>query len=376
MSQLLQRGARRPFDWVLFGVVLVLATIGILSLYSASNSDGSSHYARQILWFLLGGVGAGIIALQDYRVIARLAYPMLIIGIILLLLVTVAGTSINGSKRWLALGGFSVQPSEFLKLAVVVVTARYFSDHERPEGRGIVDLLVPVGMISIPFIQILTQPDLGTSLTLWLIFGTMAAFDRLKPTLTLSLIMVVIISIPLMWGFVLKEYQKDRVRAFMDPEAELQGDAWQVRQSRIAIGSGGAVGKGWLQGTQVQGGFVPYDESDFIFTHTGEQFGFVGSTVLMGLYIALLLWALQIARNARDRFGVLCAVGIAALYFWHITINIAMNMGMLPVVGLWLPFLSHGGTSVLVCMFAAGILMSISMRRTPTATAMPRNWLG
>lgn len=372
MSQLLQRRTRRPFDWVLFGLVFLLATIGILSLVSASVADGSSHYARQLLWYGIGFTGAGFIASQDYRLVARLAYPALVVGIILLFFVTVAGTSINGSKRWLAFGGFSVQPSEFVKLAVVLVTARYFSDHERPEGRGVRDLIVPVGLIAVPFIQILSQPDLGTSLTLWMIFGTIAAFDRIKPTLTASLIIATLIAIPLMWGFVMKEYQKDRVRAFMDPEAELQGDAWQVRQSRIAIGSGGATGKGWLQGTQVQGGFVPYDESDFIFTHTGEQFGFVGSTVLMGTYIALLLWALQIARMARDRFGVLCAVGIAALYFWHITVNIAMNIGLLPVVGLWLPFLSHGGTSVLVVMFSAGILMSISMRRT---TATKSGWM-
>lgn len=368
MSQLMQRTGRRPLDWVLIGIVTALALIGVLSLFSASTADGSSHYIRQSLWFGLGFAGAAVIAVQDYRIISRLAYPFLAITILLLIMVVLFGASINGSKRWLALGGFSVQPSEFVKLAVVLITARYFSDHERPQGRGVKDLIVPALLVSIPFVLILIQPDLGTSLTLWLIFGTMAAFDRLKPTFTVTLILAVLVSIPLMWGFVLKEYQKDRVRAFLDPDAELQGDAWQVRQSRIAIGSGGVTGKGWLQGTQVQGGFVPYDESDFIFTHTGEQFGFVGSALLMGLYTALVLWALNIARHARDRFGVLCAVGIAALYFWHIAINIAMNIGMLPVVGLWLPFLSHGGTSALVCTISAGILLSISMRRTTSTT--------
>lgn len=364
MNQALSRKSRKPFDWVLFAIVASLASIGLLSLYSASVADGANHYARQLFWYGLGTAAAAFIAAQDYRLIQRVAYPAMIGGIILLILVAVAGTTINGSKRWLALGPLSVQPSEFLKLAVVIFTAKWFADHERPEGRGIRDLIPPVAVIFVPFLLILNQPDLGTSLTLWMIFGTMALFDRIKPWLTVSGIVGGIAAIPFMWFFVLREYQKDRVRAFLDPEAELQGDAWQVAQSRIAVGSGGWTGKGWLQGTQVQGGFVPYDESDFIFSHTGEQFGFLGSFVVMGLYVALALWALVIARQARDRFGVLLAVGISGLIFWHVAVNIAMNIGLLPVVGLWLPFLSRGGTAVLLMMLCVGILMSISMRRT------------
>lgn len=372
MSQFTARRTRRPVDWVLFGLVFTLALFGILSLYSASVADGANHYARQLFWYGLGTVAAIGIASQDYRLISRLAYPSLVIGVVLLLLVAVAGTTINGSKRWLSLGPLSVQPSEFIKLSVVLVAARWFADHERPEGRGIRDLIIPSLMISVPFVLILNQPDLGTGLTLWMIFGTMVLFDRVKPWLTVSGIVGLIAVIPMMWFFVMREYQKDRVRAFLDPEAELQGDAWQVAQSRIAVGSGGWTGKGWLQGTQVQGGFVPYDESDFIFSHTGEQFGFLGSLFVMGLYLALALWALNIARRARDRFGVLLAVGIASLFFWHVAVNIAMNIGLLPVVGLWLPFFSRGGTAVLLVMLCVGILMSISMRRTQIGE---RSWL-
>lgn len=364
MITVTRRRVRHHVDWLLMGIVALLITVGIASLYSASAADGTAHYARQMLWFVLGISIAGFIASRDYRLVARLAYPLWGAGTILLLFVTLVGTSINGSQRWLSIGSFSVQPSEFMKLAIVLVTARYFSKHERPQGRTIRDLLVPAGLVLVPFLQIAMQPDLGTALTLWLIFGTMAAFDRIRPVVTFSIIAAILISIPLAWNVGLKEYQKDRVRAFLDPDAELQGDAWQVRQSRIAIGSGGIVGKGWLQGTQVQGGFVPYDESDFIFTHVSEQFGFLGGATVLAVYVALLAWCLRIARYARDRFGVLCAIGIGAFFFWHICINLAMNIGLLPVVGLWLPFVSRGGTSVLVTMTCVGILMSISMRST------------
>ena len=366
MNPLMARRTRRPVDWVLVAIVGALVTLGLLSLYSASRADDSNHYARQMFWYLLGTGAAAFIASVDYRLISRLAYPLMFGGVVLLVVVLVAGTTINGSRRWLAFGPLSVQPSEFLKLAVVIFTARWFADHECPEGRGLRDLLAPTLVIMVPFVLILNQPDLGTALTLWMIFGTVVLFDRVKPWLTVSGIVGAIAAIPLMWVFVLREYQKDRVRAFLDPQAELQGDAWQVAQSRIAVGSGGWTGKGWLQGTQVQGGFVPYDESDFIFSHTGEQFGFIGAVVVVSLYLALALWALNIARCARDRFGVLLAVGIAGLLFWHVAVNIAMNIGLLPVVGLWLPFFSRGGTAVLLMMFCVGILMSISMRRTMT----------
>lgn len=369
MSQLLQpRRMRRTFDWTLFAIVGALIAVGMLSLYSASVADGAQHYIRQGLWYMIGLAAAGFVASQDYRVVARLAYPFMAACVALLVLVALVGTSINGSQRWLAVGDFSVQPSEFVKLAVILTTARYFSEHEEPRGRTLRDLLAPAGIVFIPFVLILAQPDLGTSLTLWLVFGTMTVFDRLRPRTTAMLIITVLVSVPLMWSFVMKDYQKDRVRAFLDPTAELQGDAWQVRQSRIAIGSGRLTGKGWLEGTQTQGGFVPYDESDFIFSHTGEQFGFVGGLTVLGLYAALLLWALSIARRARDRFGVLTAVGIAAYFFWHIAINLAMNFGWLPVVGLWLPFFSRGGTAVVTIMLCVGLLLSISMRRSQFST--------
>lgn len=351
------------FDWLLFIIVAMLIGVGLLNLYSASQAASQPHYIRQLLWVMIGSAVAGFIAMQDYRLAQRLTWPFFAGVVLLLVLVVAVGTEINGSQRWISVGAFSLQPSELAKLAVILVTANYFSKKEYPDGVGVRDILPPMFFIMIPSVLIITQPDLGTTIVLWLIFGTMVLFERVRWTLLLTSGLGLALGLPFLWIFIMKAYQKDRVRAFLNPETELQGDAWQVNQSKIAIGSGRWFGKGWLQGTQVQGGFVPYHENDFIFTHHGEQFGFIGSILLLLMYLALILIPLWIARYARDRFAVLCAVGISAMFFWHVVINLGMVTGLLPVVGLWLPFASRGGTAVLTLMLCVGILMSISMRR-------------
>src|SRR5690625_3685542 len=194
-----QRTTGPQYVRVGYTIPLPMAGVGLLARVSTSVAADTDHCARQLLWVVVGTIAAGLIAAQDYRLVARLAYPALAIGILLLLLVSVAGTSINGSKRWLALGEFSVQPSELVKLTVVLVAARYFSDHPTKNGRGLKDLIVPAALIVIPFLQIAAQPDLGTGLTLWLIFGTVVAFDRIKPSLTIALIGGLLISLPLAW---------------------------------------------------------------------------------------------------------------------------------------------------------------------------------
>jgi rod shape determining protein RodA len=312
---------------------------------------------------MIGVAIATFIASQDYRLAERLTWPFYGGVVVLLVLVALFGTEINGSQRWISFGEFSLQPSELAKLAVILITAHYFSRKDYPDGIGVRDILVPVFFLLIPSALIINQPDLGTTIVLWLIFATMVVFERVRWTLLVTSGLGVCIGLPVLWVFVMKAYQKDRVRAFLNPETELQGDAWQVNQSKIAVGSGRWFGKGWLQGTQVQGGFVPYHENDFIFTHHGEQFGFIGSLLLLVLYAGLIVVPLWIARRARDRFAVLCCVGISALFFWHVVINLGMVTGLLPVVGLWLPFASRGGTAILTLMLCVGILMSISMRR-------------
>ena len=350
-------------DWVLLVLVLLLCAIGLINLASAAAVTESRLHINQAIWMLLGAVVASAIASQDYKLLYRWSWAVYAAGCVLLLLVLWFGTTINGSRRWLTFGGASYQPSELLKLAIVFVTARYLADHERPEGLGLRDLVVPFLLLGAPLALVLRQPDLGTSIVIALIFFTMLLFERLRWSTVVVLGASLVAVLPLAWFYGLKPYQRERLTTFFNPEVDLQGSAWQVNQSRIAIGSGELLGKGWGQGTQVQSGFVPYHENDFIFAHHAEQFGFLGGVALLALYLVVTLWALRIARYGRDRFAVLVSVGVAALLFWHVAINVAMVMGALPVVGLWLPLASAGGSAVLTVMVGLGVLMSISMRR-------------
>ncbi|MFT4703552.1 MAG: rod shape determining protein RodA [Bradymonadia bacterium] len=360
---------RRPFDWTLLFLVLALATLGLLNLRSASEVEGVARHATQLVWMLIGGTAAGVIAAIDYRQIQRWAYVIFAGAVCLLCVVLFVyargadGGALNNSRRWIDLGAFYLQPSELMKVTVIVVTARYFSDNADPDGHTLKSLLVPLTLALIPVVLIIMQPDLGTALVIFFMFATIALFDGIRTGTLIGLGGAGIVTMPMLWMFVMKDYQKSRVIAFLNPGENLQGDAWQVNQALIAIGSGRLWGKGFLHGTQVQNGFVPEHENDFIFAHHGEQFGFAGSALLLVLYFALMLWALRIARHGRDHFAVLCAVGVAAFFFWHVTVNLGMVTGLLPVVGLWLPLASYGGSSTLTVMFAIGLLMSISIRR-------------
>jgi rod shape determining protein RodA len=360
---------RRLVDVPLLLMVVLLCAIGLLNLRSASEVEGIARHTTQMVWMLLGGGVAAVVSAVDYRHAQRWAYVIFGGSVVLLVAVLFfyatgsGGGALNNSRRWIDLGAFYVQPSELMKLAIIVVTARYFSDHPRPEGHGLSTLWAPLLLVSVPVALVILQPDLGTSLVILFIFATIVLFERVRAGTLAVFAGGVAVAIPLMWTFVLQEYQKGRVLAFLNPRENLQGDAWQVNQALIAIGSGRIFGKGYLQGTQVQNGFVPEHENDFIFAHHGEQFGFAGSVALLVLYLALMWWALRVARHGRDHFAVLCAVGVAAFFFWHVTVNLGMVTGMLPVVGLWLPLASYGGSSTITVMLAIGLLMSISIRR-------------
>lgn len=353
-------------DWVLLGIICALGALGIFNLYSAAGAtDGFTVHLVQAGWF---GAGLGImavVALVDYRVIERWAYIIFGGAVSLLILVMLFGTELNGSKRWLNLGFFMMQPSELLKIALVIVTARYFQDQEHDGPLGLRDLIKPTAIVLGGVVFVFIQPDLGTSLILLAIYGLMVLFEGMRWQSILIIALLGLLSLPFAWFFGMKEYQQDRVISFMQINDDHLSDSWQVRQSLIAFGSGRVWGKGSRDGTQIQQGFVPEHETDFASANWGEEHGFMGMMLLMGLFMALLLRALWISANARDQFGAQIGVGIAALFFTHIVINLGMVSGMLPVVGITLPLISYGGSSMLTMMLGLGLLMNVHMRRSP-----------
>ncbi len=350
------------FDWVLATLVGLLASVGIVNLYSSSVALGESLHFAQAIWLVLGvGLAAATVAV-DYRTYERWAYVIYGTSMVLLLAVFFVGATINNSRRWLDLGAFLLQPSELIKLAMIITAARFFSDRPQNDGYSIFDLSGLFALLAAPAVLILMQPDLGTSLVVVFITFTMILFKGVKLRSLLTLISTAVVSLPIFWFFIIRDYHKKRIMSFMDLEKDSYGAGWQVRQALIAFGSGGTTGQGYLQGTQVQKGFVPYHESDFAAVNWAEEHGFVGMVLLLMLYFGLITWGVRVARHARDRYGMMLAVGVVALLFWHVVINLGMVMGLLPVVGLTLPLISYGGSSFIINMLAIGLLMFVSMR--------------
>jgi len=355
---------RRPrIDVTLFLIAGSLIGIGLLALHSASASANTEYHVTQLGWFVFGGSVAAVVTVADYRFFERYAYGIYAAVIVLLVLVLFVGVSRNNATRWLNLGVFEAQPSELMKVAIIFVTARFL--HDSPvQGRFLLrDLFIPFCLVLLPVVLVAAEPDLGTALVILAIFMTVVLFAGIKRSSLVVLALVIAALAAPMWLWGMKDYQRTRVTAFLAPEGLDHESAWQRRQSVIAIASGGLSGRGHARGSQVQSGFVPETENDFIFAHVGEEYGFLGASVLLGLYACLMLWALRIARYSRDRFGVLLAVGISGLFFWHVFINVGMVLGMLPVVGLWLPFVSYGGSSIVTVMLCIGLLMNLSIRR-------------
>jgi len=288
-------------------------------------------------------------------------------GIVLLVLVFLLGRSVRGSTRWIPIGGFTLQPSELMKVVLIVALAKYLHHDPKTEGRTLKDLVIPGLILAAPMGLILLQPDLGTALICAFIFGTIMVLTNLKLRSLITLGASFAASAPLTWTYLLHDYQKERLLAFWDrlhgTERDILDSGWHAHQSLVAIGSGGTWGKGFMQGTQNQFGFVPDQHSDFPFAVWCEEQGFMGALLLLGLYFFLVIWGLKIASQAKDRFGAVVAVGVSALIFWQTVINLGMVLGMLPVVGMTLPLFSYGGSSVLTIMMALGLLMNVSMRR-------------
>ncbi len=358
--------ARDNFDWTLFLVAALLGVIGVVNLYSATSvarAALSDVYVQQVYWLVFGGILATIVAAIDYRHYERLGYLLYAVGIVLLLLVFILGRDIRGSSRWIYIGSFSFQPSEFMKLFLCIALAKYLHDDAKSEARSLKDLLVPAILTAIPTLLILKQPDLGTGLILFLMFVSICALVRFRTKQLLFVIAAAAIGSEVVWNYGLKAYQKERITSFLNPDANVLGAGWHAHHARIAIGDGGILGQGFMRGTQNQFLFLPDQYSDFPFAVFAEDWGFAGSLVLVALYGFLVLWAIRIAATARDRFGAVLAIGVGALIFWHALFNLGMVTGLLPVVGVTLPLFSYGGSSVLTMLIGIGLLMNVSMRR-------------
>jgi rod shape determining protein RodA len=354
------------FDWPLLALMFSLCSIGLISIYSTGFSLAGTVqiplYVKQLQWIGLGLVFMVLAFSIDYRLINRFAYPIYFISVALLIAVVLFGHETRGSQRWITLGSFTFQPSELMKLAMILALARYFDRHHPRRAYGIRELWFPGLMVLLPFFLILKQPDLGTAIVIGVLMLSFVLFLGMDKRLLAWAAGIMAISAPLVWQF-LKDYQRERIITLFSPERDPLGSGYHILQSMIAVGSGGILGKGFLQGTQTQLKFLPEQQTDFVFSVFAEEWGFFGVLILLLIFFALILWAMNVAARARDFLGMMIAYGIAILILTELFINIGMVIGILPVVGIPLPFLSYGGSSVVMLMTATGLLMNISMRR-------------
>jgi len=355
-------------------IALIIAVIGVLTIYSTTfdrdNAIERGIYKRQIVWILIGALFYLFLSHFSYRKLWDWIYVIYIAAVLLLLFVLVLGAVRMGAQRWLKLVWLNFQPSELAKLAVIILLARYFSQRSLnfvwagPNYFGIMrGLILPFIITAVPMLLILKQPDLGSALLVFFVFFCIIYLARVSMKYLAIFTVLLLACLPVFWRL-LKDYQKDRLSVFLNPNIDPLGSGYNVIQSKIAVGSGGFFGRGWLAGTQNQLHFLPEAHTDFIFSSFSETWGFLGAGVLLFLYIYLLKLCLDIAQKENDRFGRLLAFGITSLLAIQIFINIAMTVGLAPVVGIPLPLMSYGGSSILVTFISLGILANIDKNRS------------
>jgi len=374
---LIDRRLIQAFDWGLFGAFLLIPLAGMVVLYSAGfDSDSTASFlpwlskyvpspalVRQISFILIGLVVMMMAVALPTVWLQRSAYVLYAIIIIALIAVLLFGRVSNGSRRWLTFGPLNIQPAEAMKLALILTFARYLSRHPPPEGGyKFVSILIPLAIVGVPMLLVMKQPDLGTALMLGGIGMSMLLFVGIRRRVLVSMLVLAIGAAYPLWNM-LHDYQQKRVLMLFNPETDAQGSGYHIIQSIIAVGSGGFAGKGFLRGTQSQLEFLPEHSTDFIFSVLAEEWGFIGCVVVILLYALFLYRLLRVAQRSRDLFGTLVAVGVSALIFIHVFVNIGMVIGLLPVVGIPLVLFSYGGSSLISTMFSIGVVLGISMRR-------------
>ncbi len=365
--QVEERNLFSRIDLNLVLVVFAITLIGLINVYSATHgpyqSDRTELFWMQIVYlFVAWGVFIAV-TVTDYNVILRLAYPLYALNLAALAAVQVFGKTAMGAERWLHLGFFRYQPSETMKVVLILVLAKALSRRSTNQPMGVVDLLIPGTLALLPFGLTVIQPDLGTASLLLVLAGSVCFFVGIRRYILIILALVAVIAAPIVWNFGLKEYQRNRVLTFLSPGRDPRGTGYNSIQSRIAVGSGKIIGKGFRKGTQSQLEFLPERHTDFIFSVLSEEHGFIGSVTTLGLFLVLYLMLIKIAATARDRKGALLVVGVLSYMFWHVFVNMGMVIGLLPIVGAPLPLISYGGSSLLTTMLAIGLASSVAYRR-------------
>jgi rod shape determining protein RodA len=349
-------------DWVLVATALLLSLLGVAIIYSATHTgDSPDLYLKQLTLVGAGLVGLVAAAAADYRRLADRALLLYIVSVGALVYVLRFAPLIAGTRRWIVIGGFQLQPSEFVKIAAAIVVARIFAEY-RQESLGLRELVWPGAAVGLLVLLIAREPDLGTAACLMPLLLSIAFLAGLRMRAIVGLALVLLIASAMTWPF-LRDYQKTRIYTFLDPSLDPKGAGYQKIQSQIAVGSGGLIGRGFLEGSQGQLGYLPARHTDFVFSVLAEELGFLGVFLTLGLYLLLLWRMLETARLARDRLGAFIAAGVTASLAFQVVYNVAMVAGLVPVKGLPLPLLSYGGSSVLSTLMGVGLILSVRMRR-------------
>ena len=353
-------------NWTFALLVSLIAGIGFAMLYSAAGGQLEPWSSRQMMRFGAGFAAMIVFAIIDIRIWLRYAYVIYFASLVLLAAVEATGSVGMGAQRWLNFGFINVQPSELVKITLILALARYFYASRVEDVERMTHLFVPAAMLALPVVLVLRQPDLGTAI---LILGTGITIFFLagvRVWIFVAAGLAAISAIVPVWKFVLLDYQKQRLLTYLNPEGDPLGAGYHLMQSKIALGSGGLFGKGFLSGTQSHLSFLPEKHTDFIFTMLAEEFGMAGGLGLVGLYLMVLIYGFFIAQRSRNHFGRLVGMGVVAAFFYNVFVNIAMVMGLLPVVGMPLPLVSYGGTAMVTLLFGFGLLLCVFVHRDVT----------
>lgn len=357
----------KKYDFTFFGILLAIFIMGVFNLYSATHASQSQVMANlfkvQAGWFTLAIIIGIFVSFITPKNFYRYSYLFYIIAVILLVLVLVLGHKGMGAQRWILIGPIRLQPSEITKISVILVLARWFSKSGPDRELGLKELIMPSLLVLVPTVLIVAEPDLGTGLLVLLIFLCICFYRRLKWKTIGILSLLALASGGLMYKFGLKEYQKKRIVTFMNPGSDARGSGYNAIQSKIAIGSGKFWGKGYLKSSQASLNYLPENHTDFVFSIFNEEHGFIGSFILISLYLILFFRFIWLAQSVQRIFDSIVAIGLMSLFFWHTFINMGMVMGLMPIVGLPLPMMSYGGSSLVTFGICAGMATSLSNSR-------------